>query len=77
MVISNYGFFDLQRLAMGVGIHAGTIYVQALCQKLGNFILEGKERGDACRGAKNKANVKMRISSTAKSCNLSANLKGM
>ena len=28
-------------------------------QKFGNFILKRKERGDACRGTKDKSNVKM------------------
>ena len=34
-----------------------------------------KERGDAFRRAKDKSNVKLRISSTAKTCDLSANMK--
>ena len=39
------------------------------------MILERKERRDAFRGAKDKSNVEMRISSIAKSVDLSANLK--
>jgi hypothetical protein len=44
-------------------------------QKRRNFILERKERRDAFRGAKDKSNVEMRISSiAAKSVDLGANL---
>ena len=51
--------------------------IQTRSQKRGNFILKGEERGDACRRAKDEANVKVKINSTAKTCNLSANLKGV
>ena len=44
-------------------------------QKLRDFILKRKERRDACRGAKNKSNVKMGISGIARSSDLCANLK--
>ena len=43
--------------------------------KFGDFILKREERGDMCRGAKDKSNVEMWISAIAKSGDLIANLK--
>ena len=77
MTTPNFPNTGLIQILRGGGCHTPQ-YPPSLCgpgHKLGDFILKRKERRDACRETKGKSNVKMWISSIAKSGDLIANLK--